>query len=186
MKKIFNSLICALIFCLFFCLCASAQEVSEQTSPNEQEIVESAEGFNVEEYIKEKIIPIAVGVLTAIAGLLATLSTIIKALKGLKDAKDCFSKEAEERSAHFSCQSEELEKKTEELKEMCKDVPKLQDAVDNLEAEIKSLQASTAIAARILALGFSSSSEVVASGKGRQMNLLLKTLEKGEGVNEEA
>lgn len=149
MKKRVMTLLFMLVICLCFASCVFGSEVYEAEE--------------IEVYIKDKIVPVAVGVLTAVIALITTLGSVAKSLNALKDTKESFTSEAENRKEY----SKKLERETEKLCEIVKDVPKLEEKLDSLTEECHML-------AEILTLGFSSSSEVIKSGKGRQMSLLLE------------
>lgn len=155
MKKVLF-LAFALVLC--FCLCVSC--FAETVNETEKSI-------NVKAYIQEKIVPVVVGVLTSIIALITTIGVIAKNLKGLKDTKEAFSNEARERACFFESGVAHIEAKAEGIKELVKDVPMLQDKIAELTKECELL-------AEILSLGFSANEEVIKSGKGKKMALLLE------------
>ena len=142
--------------CFILCFCFSSVAYAKET--------ESEQEFSI--YIKEKIVPVVVGVLTAVIALLTTLGSISKSLNSLKDTKDIFSKEACDRQEY----SKALKKEVEQLTQVVKNVPELEGKIDNLMRECETI-------AEILSLGFSSNKEIIKSGKGRQMSLLLEKCE---------
>ena len=115
----------------------------------------------------DKIVPVAVAVLTSALAFVATLGTIAKSLKALKDTKDAFKDEAKERTVFFECGIEMLNEKAQELTELVSDVPKLKEELTELAQECR-------LNSEILALGFSANSEVIKSGKGKKMAVLLE------------
>ena len=149
MKKVI--IILALCLALFPCFStlAYAQEIEEM---DELEI-----------YIKDRIVPVAVGVLTAVIALLTTLGKVGKAVSSLRDTKETFSKEATLREEY----SKSLKKEVESLNEKVKFVPELESKINVITEECQ-------ILAQILSLGFSSNSEIIKSGKGREMSVLLE------------
>ncbi len=124
-------------------------------------------GIDIKAYIMDKIVPVAVAVLTSALAFIATLGTIAKSLKALKDTKDAFKDEAKERAVFFECGMEMLSEKAQELTELVSDVPKLKEELTELAQECR-------LNSEILALGFSANSEVIKSGKGKKMSILLE------------
>ena len=124
-------------------------------------------GIDIKDYIMDKIVPVAVAVLTSAVAFLATLGTIARSLKALKDTKDAFSDEARERAVFFESGIEMLDEKTQELKELVEDVPRLRGEISALAEECR-------LNSEILTLGFSANSEVIKSGKGKKMAALLE------------
>ena len=152
MKKVLF-LVFALAVCFSMCLVCFAEEMVEQP--------------DVKSYIQDKIVPVAVGVLTSVIAFVATIGVIAKSLKSLKDTKEAFSNEAEERACFFESGIAQLEAKAESMRELISDVPSLQEKVGELIKECELL-------AEILSLGFSANEEIIKSGKGKKMALLLE------------
>ena len=153
---------------LALCLCLSIGCFAQDEGRDVGAPTPTAEGgIDVKDYIMDKIVPVAVAVLTSALAFVATLGTIAKSLKALKDTKDAFKDEAKERAVFFECGIEMLNEKAEELKELVADVPKLKATVDSLTQECR-------LNSEILALGFSANSEVIKSGKGKRMAVLLE------------
>lgn len=153
------------VFALALCLCLSTVCFAKDTerweqAPTLQE--EENEEVDIKAYITEKIVPVAVGVLTSIIALGATLFKVAGILKSLRDAKDTFEGEARVRAEL----SRELKQEAQGLQETVKDVPELNERVNALTERVEAL-------AEILVLGFSANSEVIKSGKGKKMALLL-------------
>ena len=151
------------------------------------------DAMELEIYITERIVPVIAGVLTSIVALITLLRSISKSLKGLKDTKSAFELEAEKRETSFKSSTELLESKAQEIKEIVNDVPSIQAQISQLENNIGTLVDECEILAKILSLGFSANSEIVKSGKGRKMSLLIEDLNKRTGktsteekINEEA
>ena len=158
----------ALVLCLCLSVgCFAQDDVGQEQIPTLQEDGEREGEFDVKIYIMEKIVPVAVGVLTSALAFIATLGTIAKSLKALKDTKDAFKDEAKERAVFFECGIEMLSEKAQELTELVSDVPSLKEELTELAQECR-------LNSEILALGFSANSEIVKSGKGKKMSLLLE------------
>ena len=151
MKKIIG-----VAFALALCLCMSTACFAQ----GEGEI-------DVKTYVQEKIVPVAVAALTSAIAFLATIGTVARSLKSLKDTKDSFADEAKERAVFFESGMALLEDKAQELKAMVEGVPELKSKIEELTQKEELL-------AEILSLGFSANSEIVKSGKGKRMALLLE------------
>lgn len=175
MKKIINFMLCVAIILALFTIVVCATQ-SEETS--EQMVVEE---FDLKTYLEEKIIPVVVGVLTAIAGLIASLTAIVKALNGLKDTKSMLANEAKQREQNFQENSLALQTKADELKKIVEDVPKLLGETEQLQVELNRLQKVTMSMVEILAIGLSANENIVKSGNGKKINLLLEKVRDGDG-----
>ena len=144
MKKIL--FICfVLVLCVCFCTACFAQEQDEET--------------DIKSYIQEKIVPVAVGVLTAVIAFVATLYKIASVLKSLKEAGRAIDSEGKIR--------EELKEQAQELKAGLGEVPALAQRLEELREQV-------AVLSEILTLGFCSSKEVIESGRGKRMTVLLE------------
>ncbi|MBQ7226732.1 MAG: hypothetical protein IJX02_09065 [Clostridia bacterium] len=176
------------VFALALCLCLSTvcfaeDEMSAELSEKENApsvtqgvtppSADRGLAVNVKEYITEKIVPVAVGVLTSIIALGATLFKVAGILKSLRDAKDTFEGEARVRAEL----SRELKQEAQGLQETVKDVPGLNERVNALTERVEAL-------AEILVLGFSANSEVIKSGKGKKMAALLEKSKSFSSSNE--
>ncbi len=135
----------------------------------------------LELYITERIVPVVAGVLTSIVALMTLLRSIAKSLKGLKDTKNAFELEAEKRETSFKNNTELLENKAQEIKDIVNTVPSLQVQLSQLENNVSTLVDECEVLAKILSLGFSANSEIVKSGKGKKMSLLIEDLNKRTG-----
>lgn len=152
-------------------------ETGGETPPLQEgeEIPESAEEFDLKEYIKEKIVPVVVGVLTSASALLATLAAIKRSLSSIGETKEAFKKESKSREESFQKESELLAKKAEELERVASLVPKLQEEILVLERNTQSLIGECANLGKMISLGFSQDERVVSSGNGKKISKLLKS-----------
>lgn len=155
----------ALMLCLCFSIICFAEGNEAQNGSSGMMTPTTAETSEVgiKAYIQEKIVPIVVGVATSIVALATTLykiGTSLKALSGTKDSLDADSKKRDEASRV-------LTEQVEKIKESIKDVP-------NLEKSIEQLTDLCNTMAEILSLGFSANEEIINSGKGKRMSILLE------------
>ena len=142
------------IFVLVLCVCLAGVCFAQG---------EVTEDFDVKAYIQERVVPVAVGVLTSILALGTMLFKITSALKSLKNTKESFESEATLRARL----SREIQEQAREIKEAVEDLPNLKERVESLVAELR-------LNSEILSLGFSANAEVIKSGKGRKMSSLLE------------
>ncbi len=154
---------------------------------------EATEEFNLYEYIKDKIVPVVVGVLTSASALLATLVAIKRSLTSISEAKESFKKESRARDEEVRKNNEVMQQRFERMEA---NVEKLQKAVERMEESTKGVPGfEERIAemsklcsgmAKILTLGFSANADVVKAGKGKKMELLLNkiTVAQEETTNE--
>lgn len=161
MKKTLT-VILALILALCLSLVCFAKDVEEKGE--------------LRSYITEKIVPVVVGVLTAIVALITTLGAVARSLNELKETKSAFEGEAKERASSLEKSKLLFEEKSRELRETVKDMPQLKEMVSILIEESRDI-------AEILSLGFSSDKDIIKSGRGRKMSLLLDSLNKKAGVH---
>ena len=166
-----------IIFALALCLCFSSVCFA-----SDAEAVELA--GNIEQYITERIVPIVVGVLTSLVALITVLRKIFSALKSLNDTKDTFVEEAKERASAFRSNTELLESKAQEIKKTVEGVPTIEEQMTQLKGEMTTLIDECNVLAEILSLGFSANSEVIKSGKGKQMAGLLEKSKSFSSSNE--
>lgn len=161
MKKLLKIFVlaCALSLCLS--LVCSAEEFT------------GTEDTQLKDYITEKIAPVVAGVLTSAIALVTTLGSIAKSLNSLKDTKSAFSKEAQERADNFNTSTKLLENKADELKASVQCVPQLEGELIQLKKDIELLTSQCVDIAEILCLGFSANSDIIRSGKGKKMSVLL-------------
>ena len=164
MKKILFVMF-ALLLCLSLGLACFAEsgEIQNGSSETPTSTTETSE-VDIKAYIQEKIVPIVVGVATSIVALITTLYKIGASLKALSGTKDTLAKEAKKRDEASQALSEQVE----QIKASIKDVP-------NLEKSIAELSALCGTMAEILSLGFSANEEIIKSGKGKKMSILLQS-----------
>lgn len=176
MKRLIRIFVLIIMLIALFSVCIQATEVSQDNLQTEEE-------YSFGDYIRDKIVPVAVGVGTSLLGLLATLASIFKALNGLKKAKQDAVENDKAREENSKRQIEELTRQVEELKKSIEEVITYSKSLKEIKKEIDFECEELNIIGEILVLGFSSNSDIVRSGKGKQINLLLDRLT-GEVQNE--
>ena len=147
------------------------QETLDENVSSDTE--ESLRAEEIKEYIKERIIPVIVGVLTSLSAVLASLGAIKKSLVRLSGARDDFKNEANERKSEFERQSELLNRKAEELSRLARLIPQLESELCELKAAQEKLNAEAYNIGKMISLGFSGSQSVIKSGNGRKISALL-------------
>ena len=156
---------------------ATENEITENDTLNKGATeVESEVDLRAEEiknYIKERIIPVIVGVLTSLSAVLASLGAIKKSLSRLAGARDDFKNEASERKSEFARQSALLESKARELSELARLLPQLENEIAELKKAQDKLNEEAYNIGKMVSLGFSGSYAVVKSGNGRKISALL-------------
>ena len=145
-------------------------------------LIASAEGVEQDEneelraYIEEKIVPVIVGVATSIVALLGTLKGILSALKELKKGRDDFKETSKQIKQSTESDSKMLRADYNAIKDSVKDVPELLGAIKRQDEKIEELKGIVAVSAEILSLAYSANSELVRTGKAKEMNRLLNKL----------
>lgn len=174
MKKVITILM-ILVLCFSFAVIASAEktenggwekENSEQNSNNEE----------LRAYIEEKIVPVVVGVITSVVALIGTLKSLFSVLKELKTAKSNFEKIAAQNTEDTKKESLALRKDYDAIKESIKDVPELLKVIEKQDTKIEELKGALIVTTEILSLAYSANSELVRTGKAKEMNRLLDKL----------
>ena len=148
------------------------EENVDSVDTNEEALFDEEE-FDIKLYLREKIAPVATGVLTAVIAIILALTPLVKAIKAFKDLISSFSKKDEERNKDAKESNEQIQKSVERIEASVKDVSEYKKELDELKKTQRLLT-------KVMVLGFSSNSEVVRSGKGKKMTLLLNKLEEGE------
>ena len=191
MKKTVLTVGIVLFFTIFFVLvfrytsnatalgAESTQEIQEKNEENSEAPKSEKELKREEakEYIKEKIIPVVIGVLTSVSAILATLGAIKRALNSIGDTKELFKKEAKNRDEKFQKESEYLTKKAEEIESALALIPRLEKEVAALEVNTSKLMSECRDLGKMISLGFSQDERVISSGNGQKIERLLTELE---------
>ena len=142
------------------------------------------EEFDLKAYVEDRIVPVISGVGAAIVAMLVALRPLIFAIKAIKNAADSFSKKDEERNASQRESNKIMQKSIERIEKNVEDVTKLQAQIDAFKKQTDELKLVCATLAKITALGFQSNSDVVRSGKGKKMAVLLNKISDITGDNE--
>ena len=156
------------VFALLMCLClglacfAKSDEILGESSGTPTPTTETSE-VDIKAYIQEKIVPIVVGVITSIVALITTLYKIGASLKALSGTRETLDADAKKREAAVAS----LREQVEQIKASIKDVPSLEKSIEELSELCSTI-------AEILSLGFSANEEIIKSGKGKKMNMLLE------------
>lgn len=192
-NRAFSTIIIVLLFTLAFLLCFRAcagavegnlddgnAEITE--SDNETEGVEppphgdGEEEFDLKTYVEERIVPVISGVGTAIVTIFVALGPAVSAIKAVKNAVAAFSKKDEERNASVKESNRLMQKNIERIEGSVKDVPALQAQMAAYKKQTEELKLVCTTLAKITALGFQANADVVRSGKGKKMAILLNKI----------
>ena len=163
MKKVITILM-ILVLCLALACVASAEEITQD------------DNRELRVYIKEKIVPVIIGVATSIVALLGTLKGILSALKELKKGRDDFKETSKQIKQSTESDSKMLRADYSAIKDSVKDVPELLGVIKRQNEKIEELKGIVAVSAEILSLAYSANSELVRTGKAKEMNRLLNKL----------
>ncbi len=131
----------------------------------------------IKAYIKEKIIPVVIGVLTSVSAILATLGAIKRALGSIGETKELFKKESKARDEKFQKDSEYLTKKSEEIESALALIPQLENEIAILEKNTDKLISECCDLGKMISLGFSQDERVISSGNGQKIGRLLMEIE---------
>ena len=143
---------------------------------SQEEAEEGEEEFDLKAYVEDRIVPVISGVGAAIVAILVALGPLISAIKAIKNAAASFSKKDEERNASQRESNKIMQKSIERIEKNVEDVTKLQAQIDAFKKQTDELKLVCATLAKITALGFQSNADVVRSGKGKKMAVLLNKI----------
>ncbi len=131
------------------------------------------EDFDLKAYIKEKIVPVVAGVCAAVVTICLALAPLVRAITAIKNLIASFSKKDEERNQSVEKSNEIMRENIEKIENSVKNVPTLEKQIAEQSKTIETM-------AQVIVLGFSANTEIVRSGKGKKMTLLLNKLKKGD------
>lgn len=177
MKKIIPTIAVVALFTIIFLLCfrscvGASDIVSEEINAQEESLAiekEAEEKQDLKEYIKDRIVPIVVGVLTSIAGIISTIHSVKKSLRALGNLKNAFSEEKKQREESLADNKKMLQEEISRVKEQTRDLPQINDTVNQLKKEM-------AVIGKMFQLMCSANPDLVKTGKARKMELLSNKL----------
>ena len=194
-NRAFSTIVIVLLFTLAFLCCfracvgaiegnldggnAEADELeagNETAGASPRPTDEGEEDFDLKTYVEERIVPVISGVGAAIVAILVALGPLVSAIKAIKNAAASFSKKDEERNASVKESNRLMQKNIERIESNVADVPKLQAQVRMLERQADEMKLVCVTLAKITALGFQANADVVRSGKGKKMAILLNKI----------
>ena len=188
MKKTVITISIVLLFTLFFVLVfrytggAEGVSISESLEESSEVLAEEKTESEIKReeiklYIKERIVPIVIGVLTSVSAILATLGAIKRALNSIGETKELFKNESKARDEKFQRESEYLTKKAEEIENALNLIPQLESEIATLEKGTEILLRECRDLAKMVSLGFSQDDRVISSGNGQKISRLLSEIE---------
>ena len=188
MKKTVITISIVLLFTLFFVLVfrytggAEGVSISESLEESSEVLAEEKTESEIKReeiklYIKERIVPIVIGVLTSVSAILATLGAIKRALNSIGETKELFKNESKARDEKFQRESEYLTKKAEEIENALNLIPQLESEIATLEKGTEILLRECRDLAKMVSLGFSQDERVISSGNGQKISRLLSEIE---------
>lgn len=188
MKKTVITISIVLLFTLFFVLVfrytggAEGVSISESLEESSEVLAEEKTESEIKReeiklYVKERIVPIVIGVLTSVSAILATLGAIKRALNSIGETKELFKNESKARDEKFQRDSEYLTKKAEEIENALNLIPQLESEIATLEKGTEILLRECRDLAKMVSLGFSQDERVISSGNGQKISRLLSEIE---------
>ncbi|MBQ8840736.1 MAG: hypothetical protein IJ004_05410 [Clostridia bacterium] len=169
MKLLRNILLLCLLLC-FFAIPLGASQVANQ------EEIEKTDGevFDFKDYLVEKILPVALGVLTASAGLFSALGTIKKSLSQLNEERADLKQRKKENSELLERERQRLEERTNELKAQIGIIPQLDASVEELKEEVLLLIEELNVLSKIVGIGTFKGMDVAKSSSGKKIYSLIE------------
>ena len=182
-NRAFSTIVIVLLFTLAFLLLfrACTGAVEGNLDDGNAEVAEKTEetenaSSDLKTYVEERIVPVISGVGAAIVAILVALGPTVSAIKAVKNAVAAFSKKDEERNASVKESNRLIQKNIERIEGSVKDVPALQAQMAAYKKQTEELKLVCTTLAKITALGFQANADVVRSGKGKKMAVMLKKL----------
>lgn len=130
------------------------------------------EASDLGNYIEQKIVPVVIGVATALIGLFATLRQIFKALSELKGTKEALSKAQNEIKEQSNAELLQMKKKYDEILAVASKISTQGEQIKALALGIDTVKSQISNLSEIAYLGFSENQELVRSGKSREIAIL--------------
>ena len=130
------------------------------------------EASDLGNYIEQKIVPVVIGVATALIGLFATLRRIFKALSELKGTKEALSKAQNEIKEQSNAELLQMKKKYDEILAVASKISTQGEQIKALALGIDAVKSQISNLSEIAYLGFSENQELVRSGKSREIAIL--------------
>ena len=126
----------------------------------------------ISEYITEKIMPVAAGIVTSVCVFLGALWKIEQMLSSMKGSKELFGKA--ENAVNSAVENIGNSVKSEVLKvtEQIKNIPELEKNVAELKNETEILIRECKTLAKMISIGFGASKELVKNGSARKIQRL--------------
>ncbi|MBE6664064.1 MAG: hypothetical protein E7602_06135 [Ruminococcaceae bacterium] len=146
---------------------------SQESETAQNDNAPSEEDLDLKTYIKEKIVPVVAGVCAAVVTSCLALAPLARAISAIKNLIASFSKKDEERNQSVEKSNEIMRENIEKIENSVKNVPTLEKQIAEQSKTIETM-------AQVIVLGFSANTEIVRSGKGKKMTLLLNKLKKGD------
>ena len=120
--------------------------------------------------------PVISGVGAAIISIFVALGQLISAFNAMKNAAAAFSKKDEERNASVKESNRLMQKNIERIEASVSSVPALQAQNEQFKKQVDELKLVCTTLAQITALGFQANADVVRTGKGKKMAILLNKI----------
>ena len=170
MKRVFKILILCVLVALTLAVSASASEISSSDE--------------IKTYVSERIIPVIAGALTSLIALLGTLKSVIKTLKELKGSRGELERVQKEIKEQSKAEYLKLQEKCEHIEESTKDVSAFKAEIKELCSLASGLQEQIARLSELACIGFLQNSELVRSGKAKEIAVLAEQNQVVSGVEE--
>ncbi len=171
MKRILTILILMTILMTILMLGVKAEELNA-----------ASKGEELGTYIEDKIVPVIVGVVTSIIALLGTLKGLLSTLKELKGARNDFNATSAQIKETHENESRALRADYEKIKESIKDVPLVLCSMEEQGDKIRELESVMLVMVQVLSLAYSANSELVRTGKAKEMTRLLSKMKQTVGA----
>jgi nitrate/nitrite-specific signal transduction histidine kinase len=193
MKKVITLIFTALIVFIFSTavFAENGEGVVDKTDTEEtyeqinEETSKETTADDVAIYIQEKIVPVVIGVVTAVIALLGSINSIKKTLISLKGSKDVLELAQSTFDTELGNIKGTLKNELENIKNEIQGMPELKEKFDSLKGDVDDVTTQLKTIADILALAYSSNEDLVRSGKASKMYKLLESVKASEANENE-
>lgn len=169
MKRIFLSFI--MILCVLFTVVCFAS--AAYAAPENEEIIDTGtEKSAISEYVTEKIMPVAAGVLTSVCVFVGSLWKIGQTLSSMKNSKELFGKAQTGIDKAVENIGLSVKNEVSGITEQTKTLPELLENVAELKNETEILIRECKTLAKMISIGFGASRELVKNGSAREIQRL--------------
>lgn len=161
-----RTIFCVMLILCFFAISVGASQVQNQEMPEEV--------FDFKEYFQEKLLPIAIGVLTASCGLISSLASIKKAFSSLKEERAELSKRDKEREKLLEAERQQIKEFTTQARLQLQATTEASQGIEEIKESTLRLAMEIDLLSQAIGIVAVKDEEMVRTGKGKKLYALLE------------